>query len=130
MINNRFIILLLLLALLYALYRYQLMIEEKENKKEKVKKIKNTNNNNNIKNIELKPNYDTKLIDEETAEEALDGISQYSLGSLADVKSKDDGPYRTDSLFNSLESDNTYSFMNDSNMSEEVSNDESFFFQQ
>jgi len=98
---NRILILLLLIALLYALYKYQQQIIDKEEAEYKKKrKIKSINN---------------KVIEKDDI--SIDNISQFSLGSLEDIKSN---LYKQDSILDSLDSNSlgslgsmaeTYSFL-------------------
>lgn len=110
---NRLIILGLLLSLLYALYTYQQQIlnlnpfsKSKSQSMKQKKKIKNKDKSSEkrVKDISVNalPKDDNSL-----DKVSLGGISQVSLGSLADLESYKDIGYKQDSAIESLESRNS-----------------------
>lgn len=124
---NRLTILVLLLGLLYALYTYQqqilsLNLFSEENIKKPIKK-KKLNKNPKAKtkkeNKQLEINNLPK--DDDSDKISLSGISQVSLGSLADVESNDNFDYKPESVVDELESRNSLG-----SLISEQSND--FFF--
>lgn len=116
---NRFLILLLLLALLYALYRYQQQLTENESPT--TGKVEVTQQANNQKQ---RPG--RELIDMDSIENiSLNNVSQISLGSLDDDCSVG---YKQDSALDSIDSEGSFSLLDDNSRGSKESLDTNFFF--
>ena len=113
---NRFFIFILLLALLYALWRYQQYIlgsdDEEDVPQIAYKKSKKSKRGK-------RP--DRSLIDEDSLDNiTIDNVSQFSLGSLEDIRSN------RESFGDSLGSGDNLSFLDDASRDSR----ESFFFEE
>lgn len=120
---NRFFIFILLLALLYALWRYQQYILGADEDDDPVPQIADK-----PKKKGRKHRYAKKLIDEESMDNiTIDNVSQFSLGSLEDLKTNDGAnPYKQDSILDSLDTGDNLSFLDDASRDSRGS----FFFEE